>query len=155
MQAWRIAKAKRATDLSGLGAAIEGGRWNDAEVRAVYMGLSAGVCCLETFVHLTVRPIIPMKITVFELPDDPELYFEPGIEQLPAGWNAMPADRPSMGFGTNWIRDGKQLGLIVPSAVMPLERNIVLNPQHRAIEKIQILDVLDFKYDDRMFKVRT
>ena len=29
MRAWRVAKAKRATDLSGRGAAIEGGRWNE------------------------------------------------------------------------------------------------------------------------------
>ena len=51
MRAWRIAKAKRATDLSGMGAAIEGGRWNDQDVPAVYMGLTRAIFCLETFVH--------------------------------------------------------------------------------------------------------
>lgn len=155
MRAWRIAKAKRATDLSGQGAAIEGGRWNEAEVPAVYMGLSPAICCLETFVHQTARPQIPMTITVFELPDDPDLYYEPTAGQLPGGWNSMPADRPSMEFGTNWLRGRQQLGLIVPSAVMPLERNIVLNPWHPAITEVQVVEVLDFRYDDRMFIVRT
>jgi len=70
MRAWRISKAKRAADLSGLGAAIEGGRWNEAEAAAVYLGLSPAICCLETFVHQTQRPVIPMKITEFELPED-------------------------------------------------------------------------------------
>lgn len=155
MRAWRIAKAKRASDLSGQGSAIEGGRWNEAEVPAVYMGLSPAICCLETFVHQTSRPLIPMKITVFELPDDPGLYYEPSAEQLPADWNAMPADRPSMSFGTNWLRGRQQLGLIVPSAVMPLERNIVLNPWHPAIADVRVVEVLDFRYDDRMFIVRS
>lgn len=155
MRAWRIAKAKRAEDLSGRGAAIEGGRWNEAEVPAVYMGLSPAICCLETFVHQASRPQIPMKITIFELPDDPELYFEPSSADLPKGWNLTPADSPSMQFGTSWLRSRKQLGLIVPSAVMLLERNIVLNPEHPAIAEVRIVEVLDFRYDERMFKVRT
>lgn len=155
MRAWRTAKAKRAEDLSGQGAAIEGGRWNEAEVPAVYMGLSPAICCLETFVHQASRPQISMKITVFELPDSPKLYIEPSIEDFPEGWNLTPADSPSMQFGTNWLRSRKQLGLIVPSAVMPLERNIVLNPRHPAIADVKIVEVLDFRYDERMFKVRT
>ena len=34
MRAWRVAKASRATDLSGKGASIDGGRWNDVDVPA-------------------------------------------------------------------------------------------------------------------------
>ncbi|MEH6389140.1 MAG: RES family NAD+ phosphorylase [Pseudomonas profundi] len=154
MRAWRISKAKRAKDLSGQGAAFEGGRWNEVEIRALYLGLSPGICCLETFVHQNLRPIIPMKITVLELPDDPALYLEPALGDLPNGWNALPADRPSMDFGTDWLNRGEQLGLILPSAVMPLERNIMLNPLHPAMKEVQIVDVLDFSYDDRMFLVR-
>lgn len=154
MRAWRIAKAKRAKDLSGQGAAIDGGRWNDAEVRALYLGLSPGICCLETFVHQNQRPMIPMKIVVLELPDDPTLYLEPALDDLPKGWNALPADTPSMDFGTEWLNRGEQLGLILPSAVMPLERNIMLNPLHPAMKEVQIVEVLDFSYDDRMFLLR-
>ena len=87
MRAWRVSKAKRATDLSGKGAAIEGGRWNDIDVPAVYMGLTPAICCLETFVHATTRPSFPLKITSFTLPDDPELYFEPAPADLPPGWS--------------------------------------------------------------------
>lgn len=154
MRAWRISKASRATDLSGRGAAIEGGRWNDAEVRAVYLGLSPAICALETFVHQTRRPVIPMKITVLELPDDPELYLEPALNALPVGWATLPADRPSMSYGTAWIASNAQFGLILPSAVMPIERNIMLNPRHPALSDVEIVEVLDFFYDDRMFKIR-
>lgn len=152
MRAWRVAKAKRATDLSGRGAAIEGGRWNEQDVAAVYMGLSPAICCLETFVHAEGPPAMPMKITCFELPDDPALYWEPAANELPKGWNALPVDRPSMDFGTTWLRAVSHLGLIVPSAVLPLERNLLINPLHPAISQISILDIYDFTYDPRMFK---
>lgn len=154
MRAWRISKASRAHDLSGKGAAIEGGRWNDAEVPAVYLGLSPSTCCLETFVHQTRRPLIPMKITVLELPDDAALYFEPAQADLPALWAAQPADRPSMAYGTAWLTRNEQLGLILPSAVLPIERNLMLNPRHPAMSAVQVIEILDFEYDQRMFFVR-
>ncbi|AHG62506.1 RES family NAD+ phosphorylase [Advenella mimigardefordensis] len=154
MQAWRVAKAKRATDLSGHGAAIEGGRWNDIDVPAVYMGMSPAICALETFVHTSARPNTPLKITCFELPNDPSLYLEVKSQMLPIGWASMPADRASMSFGTKWLKCGSQLGLIVPSVVLPLERNIVLNPLHPAIASVQVLKVYDFAYDERMFYQR-
>lgn len=154
MRAWRICKASRANDLSGKGAAIEGGRWNDAEVPAVYLGLSPAICCLETFVHQTRRPLIPMKIVALELPDEPSLYLEPALCDLPPGWESLPADRPSMAFGTDWLQRNEHLGLIVPSAVMPLERNIMLNPRHAAMADVRIVEVLDFSYDERMFQTR-
>jgi len=155
MRAWRISKAKRAADLSGMGAALEGGRWNDADVAAVYLGLSPAICCLETFVHQTRRPVFSMKLAELELPDEPELYLEPDMDELPIGWASLPADRPSMAFGTAWLQSGSHLGLIVPSAVLPLERNIVLNPRHPAMERVRIRRVMDFTYDERMFMLRS
>lgn len=151
MIAWRIAKAKRAGDLSGIGAAFEGGRWNDVDVPAVYMGLSPAICSLETFVHATGYPQIPLKITGFVLPGDEALYVEPKVGDLPEGWSAVPSDRPSMAFGTTWLKSKSHLGLIVPSAVLPLERNVVLNPAHPAIAQVRVDAQFDFMYDDRMF----
>lgn len=154
MRAWRVAKASRASDLSGQGAAIQGGRWNDKDVPVVYLGLSPAICCLETFVHASGRPLFPMKITVFELPDDDGLYLRPAPQDLPQGWNSLPADRPSMDFGSRWLKAGEQLGLIVPSAVLPLEWNILLNPRHPAIARVRVEDSFDFLYDERMFQTR-
>lgn len=152
MFAWRITKARRARDLSGIGAALDGGRWNDVDVPALYMGLSPAICCLETFVHTTRYPALPLKITRFILPDDAALYLEPSPSELPLGWQAIPPDRPSMTFGTNWLQGKTHLGLIVPSAVLPLERNVVINPRHPGIDGVQVDEVFDFMYDERMFR---
>ncbi|VXC56713.1 conserved hypothetical protein [Pseudomonas sp. 8Z] len=152
MLAWRIAKAKRATDLSGRGAAIEGGRWNDQDVPAVYMGLTPAICCLETFVHADGEPTFPLTITCFELPDDHDLYLKVDATKLAQGWSSLPPDRPSMEYGTQWLKAKTHLGLIVPSAVLALERNLLVNPSHPAIERIKVVEVYDFIYDPRMFK---
>lgn len=152
MRAWRIAKAKRASDLTGQGAAIEGGRWNEQDLPAVYMGLTPAICCLETFVHANGVPTVPMKITCFELPEDPSLYLTPDPKTLPEGWNTLPADSPSIEYGSSWLRSGDYLGLIVPSAVLALEQNVVVNPRHAAIEQVRVIEVFDFIYDKRMFK---
>lgn len=152
MQGWRVAKAKRIHDLSGMGAAISGGRWNHVDVPAIYLGRSPAICSLETFVHTTSRVQPPLKIALIELPHDAALYWQPTCDDLPPGWDAVPADRPSMDFGTSWLRSRSHLGLIVPSAVMPLERNIVLNPAHPAMAQVVVREVYDFAYDPRMFK---
>lgn len=152
MRAWRIAKAKRAGDLSGKGAAIDGGRWNDQDVPAVYMGMTPAICCLETFVHADGEPVFPLKITCFELPADMDLYLDVDPRTLPKGWASLPADRPSMDFGTAWLKSNSHLGLIVPSAVLPLESNIVINPNHPAVSQIEVVDAYDFMYDPRMFR---
>lgn len=154
MRAWRVAKAARAGDLSGQGAAILGGRWNHRDVPVVYLGLTPAICCLETFVHASGRPTFPMKITAFRLPEGDDLYLKPDPRDLPEGWNSLPADRPSRDYGTRWLRAGEQLGLIVPSAVLPLEWNLLLNPRHPAMSRVRVEDSYDFMYDERMFQTR-
>ncbi|MEG9623175.1 RES family NAD+ phosphorylase [Pseudomonas guariconensis] len=127
---------------------------NQFDAPALYMGLSPAICTLETFVPAAGRPQFPLKITCFELPDDPALYLAPGPQDLPPGWDALPADSPSMAYGTRWLQARSHLGLVVPSVVLQLERNLVVNPLHPAAAQIRVREVLDFVYDERMFKVR-
>lgn len=151
MIAWRIGKAKHAHDLSGAGAAIAGGRWNDPDLPALYLGLTPAICCLEAFVNASGPPSVPMKLAKIELPADPTLYWELTDQELPAGWDMKPADAQSMTFGTKWLQSMNHLALIVPSAVLPVERNLVVNPRHPAASQIKILSMEDFFYDSRMF----
>ncbi|AEC18841.1 hypothetical protein PT7_0301 [Pusillimonas sp. T7-7] len=46
------------------------------------------------------------------------------------------------------------MGLIIPSAVLPLERNVVINPKHPAMGEVRVDEVFDFMYDERMFLSR-
>lgn len=119
----------------------------------VYLGLTPSICCLETFVHADGRPKFPLLMTELELPDDPSLYWEPSLEELPEGWNSLPADVRSMDFGTRWVESASHLGMIVPSTVVPLDRNMVVNPQHPAANQIRICRMTPFTLDERMAKL--
>ncbi|TXH91629.1 MAG: hypothetical protein E6Q71_02445 [Pseudomonas sp.] len=57
-----------------------------------------------------------------------------------------------MEFGSAWLQSVSHLGLIVPSAVLPVQRNLVINPRHPAWPRIKILEMKDFFYDPRMFR---
>ncbi|MGL4858623.1 MAG: RES family NAD+ phosphorylase [Enterobacteriaceae bacterium] len=131
------------------------GRWNHIDVPALYFGLTPAICALETFVHATTLPDYPLKIVQVQLPQLLDLYYHPDPLLLPAGWDSKPADRSSMDYGTQWLRGGTHFGLIIPSAILPLENNIVVNPRHPAAKRIRILEVLDFSYDPRMFSQRS
>lgn len=151
--AWRLSKAKHSNDLSGIGAAINGGRWNIKDVPALYLGENPAICCLEHFVNASGPPSTALVLAQVELPGDEDLYWEP--DDLPPGWNSKPADTPSMDFGTAWLRSGNHLGLIVPSAVLPVQKNLVINPRHPAWPGIKVIEAQEFFYDPRMFQNRS
>lgn len=44
--------------------------------------------------------------------------------------------------------------MIVPSVVLQLERDLVLNPSHPVVADIRVREVFDFVYDERMLQVR-
>lgn len=153
MIAWRLSRAKYVHDLTGTGAAIVGGRWNNKDFPALYLGENPAICCLEHFVNASGPPSTPLVLARIELPEDEDLYWTP--DNLPPGWDSKPADTPSMEFGTAWLKSLSHLGLIVPSAVLPVQKNIVINPRHPACADIKIKEVQDFFYDARMFQNRS
>ncbi|MGN3923472.1 RES family NAD+ phosphorylase [Pseudomonas sp. PKS] len=122
------------------------------DVPALYMGLSPAICTLETFVHAAGRPQFALKITCFELPDAPQ--FVPRVRAGRTAERLGCTDSPSLAFGTRWLEARSHLGLIVPSVVLQLERDLVLNPSHPVVADIRVREVFDFVYDERMFQVR-
>lgn len=155
MRAWRLCKARWADNFDGMGAAQEGGRWNEQDVPAIYLGLDSSTCVLETFVHQSGPPLIAMVMVEVELPDDASLYFKPQLSELPAGWDRLPADAASRLYGTRFLQRSGKFGLIVPSVVNPLASNIVLTPGHKARFDIRVVSTQAFVYDERMFSVHT
>lgn len=146
MQAWRIAKAGDIDDLSGTGAGLFGGRWNHPDTPALYLRLSPTDCALDPLILAGHLPRLPLRLMHLQLPDDPDLYQEPPLSQLPTGWDALPADKPSMDFGSCWLERTEQLGLILPSVTMDRARCLLVNPGHSAFSQIEVLQVSDFVY---------
>ena len=75
MIVYRLAKNKFASDLSGKGAEISGGRWNSKGVRMLYTCESRALCALEIAVRMPLS-IIPedYRIVEIELPETNKIF---------------------------------------------------------------------------------
>ena len=119
-------------------------------MRVVYASTSLALGAVETFVNLEPNLIpadlvfiegqIPAKLKMIKL--DPKT--------LPSGRHETREEslRP---FGDNWIRAGESATLLVPSAAIRGEWNLLLNPAHRDFPKIRFNNPAPFEFDLRMF----
>ncbi len=136
MIVWRIVRPVYAANpLSGIGAARRGSRWNSKGVRMAYAATSRPLAVLEALVHVG-RDYLPLDAVLLpvEVPDSL-------VEQLgspPSGWDELPFSQTARMAGDRWIAEGKSLGILVPSAVLPLERNLLINPAHPGFCRIRL-----------------
>jgi RES domain-containing protein len=73
-------------------------------------------------------------------------------ESLPANWRRYPAPDALTAIGTAWATRGSSATLGVPSAIIPEERNYLLNPVHRDFKRIRLHKPIPFHFDPRMWK---
>lgn len=153
---WRIADHRWATDKSGQGMAIFGGRWNPIGVPAIYGAESIALASLEKWVHLAgVMPVKPLALVAVDVPEGAGQILEMSGDDLPASWNVMPSSEETAVLGAAHFRPDDRgnyavLGFAVPSVVVPESRNIVLNPQHPGMAQVSFTVSRDFVYDARM-----
>jgi RES domain-containing protein len=152
---WRIVKRKYATRtdlLAGLGAKESGGRWNAPGLPAVYASTTASLALLETLVHADIRTLPPSLVAAqIVVPDDASSR-ELTVADLHPGWRTV-GDKVCIDRGTAWLRSGESLVLYVPSAVNPLERNVIVNPAHREIKRCKLGEIVDVQFDDRLLSL--
>ena len=151
IRAWRLVKGKHvASAFSGVGARLAGGRWNRPGDAAVYVSSTLSLAVLELFVHLQVRSRTTLRLVGIPVMIPDELIAEP--PPLPANWRAQPPPAATHGLGSEWLRSGSSCVLRVPSAIVPIEFNFVLNPAHGAFGSIEIGRPEPFSLDSRMWK---
>ncbi len=73
-------------------------------------------------------------------------------EDLPAGWNSFPHLKATREKGDAFIHNKAYPVCKVPSAVVPGECNILINPNHPEFQKIKISEVVPFPIDRRLFR---
>ena len=147
--AWRIVPAHYAdAPFTGEGARRFGGRWNSPGRAVVYTSAHQSLAALEILVHL--NPRIPLRFKAFAV------HFEESwIERLPASalppdWRNEPPGAATMRCGDRWLESGRSAVLAVPSAIIPVEENYLLNPVHPDFSRLQIDAPKDFSFDPRL-----
>ena len=114
----------------------------------LYCALSESLALLELRVHSPhPYPRTRWKFAI-EVPDD-ELTTVP-IEELPRGWDAVPAGPVSKRFGDNWVQQRSSLGLLLPSAVASEEKNLMLNQSHPKFQEIRVISKQRVMLDKRL-----
>jgi RES domain-containing protein len=152
MRVWRICRAPYAAEaFSGEGARRFGGRWNSRGVPMVYCSTSLALAAIELFVHLepNLQPDDLVSIAA-ELPKgEPARRLE--AEELPAEWwtDDFEALRT---LGDGWVRAKTSLAMMVPSAPIHSEWNVLVNPLHPAAKELRIEAPQPFHFAARMFR---
>lgn len=129
---------------------MHGGRWNSEGRPVAYTASSAPLAALELLVQVAVEDL-PTDLVLIEIavPDDVGTS-EVDLDQLPSGWNAT-ADHPAcVRLGDEWVTSSETLLLRVPSAVMPKETNVLVNPRHPEMERVRTVGVEPFQFDRRL-----
>jgi RES domain-containing protein len=70
---------------------------------------------------------------------------------LPKGWDEFPYPQSAKVAGDKWIREGNSAALLVPSAVLRPEKNLLINPAHPDFGKIRIHAMEKKALDARVF----
>ncbi len=151
MRVYRLAKKKYRNDLSGLGAEINGGRWNNVGTRMVYTSSSRALACLEVAVHLQLnRGPKNYFIITLEMPNGIIKNLDQNLLKGKK-WNVYPPIEFTQNIEDNFIEENGHAVLRVPSAVVGEEFNYLLNPMHKDFNTIEIEDVQPFRWDKRIF----
>ncbi len=153
-KAYRIVKPRFVSSaFDGEGAQLFGGRWNEKGTRMVYTSTSASLAVLETFVHMGIDARTTDHVLIeIEIPDG--IIEELSSEDLPTRWNFNPAPESCQDMGTKWAASKRSAVLSVPSVIMQIERNFLIDPEHPDFEKIVLCDAIPFVFDERMWKTK-
>ena len=151
MLVWRIC-SRNHRRFDGEGARLYGGRWNQVGTSVVYASGSLSLTALELFVHVDIDTVPDELVAILaEIPDT--LTMETiKIESLPREWRRYPAPEVLKDIGTAWAKRGSSALLAVPSAVIPVERNYLLNPAHGDFKRVRLQKPVPFRFDVRMWK---
>lgn len=149
---YRFGLKKFIFDLSGQGAKIYGGRWNSVGNAMLYTSCTPSLSMLE-FACNASGIAKTNQTSLLTLKLEAKVRIETlTINDLPDNWQQVPAPDSLKMIGNNWIKSNKTLALKVPSAIMPLEYNLLINPLHKDFSKLVIENVVDMNIDNRILK---
>lgn len=154
MHVFRISKTEYKKDLTGVGAALYGGRWNPKGLHMVYTAGNIALAYVEFLVH-NYHIIGKDKVSMacINVPDSVDIQTI-SENELPSDWNRNPESIAiSKDIGKAFLQNSKHYILKVPSAIVPGEFNFLLNPKHKNHNQTIINHYIDpFEYDERLLK---
>ncbi|HTD97920.1 MAG TPA: RES family NAD+ phosphorylase [Mucilaginibacter sp.] len=151
MYLFRIGQTKYANDRRGSGV---DGRWNSRGQYVIYTGGSLALSCLEKLAHTSGTSLYAgdFSVTIYMLPGKlqvKEISLK-NLEEHDANWTKVINYPYTQSIGDQWLNTRETAVLKVPSAIIDLEYNYLLNSAHPDFEKIRIISVRPFSFDQRL-----
>ena len=152
MHIYRFGLKKFIGDLSGQGAKIYGGRWNSVGNAMLYSSFSPSLAMLEFVCNASgIAKTIQTSLLTLKLDSKVKIEIIT-MNDLPVDWQQVPSSDSLKVIGNNFLKRNKSLALKVPSAIMPLECNFLINTLHKDFFKIVIENLIDMNIDNRILK---
>lgn len=153
MLVYRIAPRKNNSSenaLNGIGGHYCEGRWHYTGQSVVYTASSRALAMLERLVNDS-SEVLKKDLTITTVLLSEEVRIKRlSVNELPAGWDAMPYSQHTQQLGTTWLQNKSSAVLQVPSSICPGEFNFVLNPEHIDAQHFKVVDCKPFYYPPRL-----
>lgn len=130
------------------------GRWHRKGVLLAYAAEHPAVATLEKLTRLeTYEKASKSRYVLLSLELDPDAHLEVlDVERLPDDWDAFPYTKLTQGIGMRWIQEQRSAVLEVPSAVIRIAKNYLINPLHPGFHELTIGLPQHFAWDSRLFR---
>ncbi len=150
MIVYRITKEEYSV-FDGAGGLYGPGRWHKKGNLVIYASEHASLAASEKLVHVAGFDNLPENLLLvkIEIPEGIEILTVPP-EVLVDGWDGFPYCNETLNYGTSFLRDKRNFALKVPSAIIPDEYNIILNPLHPNILTCKVVRSTPFVFDKRI-----
>lgn len=124
-------------------------RWNSADTQVAYAGASLAIAALELLTYWGSYPSLQgYRLFTLDFGEDQiedVLEVEPGID---------PRDyAQTRRYGDRWAEEGRSLALRVPSVVLPMSHNYLINPNHPHFASATVTAHGGFAYDARIVRL--
>lgn len=145
---YRISKCIYIDDLKGTGAAKFSGRWHSKGTYILYTAATPALALLESVVHISKIPAEDYCMLCLEIPSDRILSIDE--KNLPNNWYNNPFPSSLAQIGDHFIRQNEYFALQLPSAIMPEDSNILINPGHKDFGKVKVVYKRSIPIDKRL-----
>lgn len=155
MRIWRIEKQRYAGEaFQGKGALYAAGRWHRRGVLVAYASEHPAVAAMEKLVWLesyeraSASDYVLVRLTI-----DRDQHVERiARDALPADWDVFPHPAATQEIGMRWLEEQRSAVLAVPSAVIPVAWNYLVNPMHPDVGALERSEPEPFRWDARLFR---
>lgn len=152
---WRLEKERYAdTAFRGKGSLKTSGRWHHKGTQVAYASEHPGVAVLEKLAWLgSYDGARESSYMLLPLHLNPDEHLETLDESdLPDDWDSFPHPEATRTLGTRWFEAERSVVLAVPSAVLPVAKNYLINPFHPDFHKLGRGEPVPFSWDARLFR---